>query len=167
MILLEKLNLPVMKKIIFALFAICFFAGCGKEKCEYNPCSIVAPEPEIQQVRSYLSANGLNATQHCSGLFYIIDSPGSGKAPDACSNVAVTYEGKLTDGSVFDSATSPVPFNLSSLITGFKNGIPFIKEGGRIRLFVPPSLGYGSRAAGSIPANSVLIFDVTLVSIPR
>ncbi len=162
-----------MKNILLAIFLVSLFTGCLKGNdgtsftCTYNECGVVAPATEIDAVRSYLSANSITATQHCSGLFYVIDAAGSGTAPTVCSNVAVTYEGRLTNGNTFDKADSPVAFNLSGLITGFKNGIPLIKTGGKIRLYVPPSLGYGPNATpdGRIPGNSILIFDVSLVAV--
>lgn len=155
-----------MKKIIFGIVVLLAFAGCSKDKCEYNECGIVAPAAEIQAVKDYLSSKGITtAVQHCSGMFYVVDNPGSGTAPDFCSTVLVNYQGTLTNGNQFDKSTSPVAFNLGDVITGFRNGIPLIKKGGRIHLFVPPSLGYGSRPNGSIPANSVLLFDVTLTDV--
>ncbi len=159
-----------MKNIILALLILAAFSGCLKQDentitCTYDACGTKAPASEIQQVRDYLTANNITATEHCSGLFYIIDNPGNGASPTVCNSIAFTYEGKLTNGTVFDSATQPVVYGLSQLITGFKNGIPLIKTGGRIRLFVPPSLGYGANPSGSIPANSILIFDVNLVGI--
>jgi FKBP-type peptidyl-prolyl cis-trans isomerase FkpA len=126
---------------------------------------MVAPASEIQAVQNYLSSNGLTAVQHCSGLFYTIDNPGTGKNPDACSAVAVTYTGKLTNGTVFDQHGSAVNFSLDGLITAWRVGIPILKEGGRIHLYVPPTLGYGSQQNGTIPPNSILIFDITLVAV--
>lgn len=158
-----------MKNIILALVVIGSFTGCLKQSentftCNYNECAAKAPATEIEQVQAYLSANNINATQHCSGLFYVIDNPGTGTAPTVCNTVVVTYEGKLTDGSTFDKSTDPIDFSLSRVIMGFRNGLPLIKPGGRIRLFVPPSLGYGSTPpqGSSIPANAILIFDVNL-----
>jgi FKBP-type peptidyl-prolyl cis-trans isomerase FkpA len=70
----------------------------------------------------------------------------------------------LTNGTVFDqSLTNPVLYPLSQLIAGWQIGLQLIKSGGKIRLFLPPSLGYGNNAVSSIPANSVLIFDVTII----
>jgi FKBP-type peptidyl-prolyl cis-trans isomerase FkpA len=161
-----------MKKVLFALLAATALSGCLKGNdnatftCSYNECAVVAPAAEIQQVKDYLTANNINtATQHCSGLFYTIDDPGTGAAPTPCSYIAFTYEGKLTDGTVFDKSTQPVSSSLSGLIRGFQNGLPKIKAGGRMHLYVPPTLGYGSNANGPVPANSVLIFDVTLVGV--
>jgi FKBP-type peptidyl-prolyl cis-trans isomerase FkpA len=160
-----------MKNILFAFLILGLFTGCLKGDdnsnvtCTYNECAVVAPTTEIDAVRAYLAANSITATQHCSGMFYVIDNAGTGTAPTVCSNVAVTYEGKLTNGTTFDKSETPIVFNLSGLITGFKNGIPLIKTGGKIRLFIPPSLGYGPNPQGSIPGNSILIFEVTLVGV--
>lgn len=161
-----------MKKLILLLLLAAFFSGCLKSDtnnnptCNYDACGVVAPASEIASVQAYLSGNGITATQHCSGLFYVIDAPGTGTTPTVCSTVVVNYQGKLTNGTVFDqTTTSPATFNLSGLITGFKNGIPLIKAGGKIRLYVPPSLGYGSSSAGSIPPNSILIFTVDLLGV--
>lgn len=166
-----------MKKF-FALAAMGLaLAGCIKNgentrTCNYDPCSYKATATEIDSVKAVLARQGVtNATQHCSGLFYVIDSAGNGAAPTACSAVAVRYKGMLKDGSIFDqSATTTNLMPLSNLITGWINGLPQIKTGGGIRLYIPPSLGYGSAAIKDrvdtskvlIPANSVLVFEVKL-----
>ena len=159
-----------MRNLVLALLIIGAFTGCLKGNdneftCTYNECNIKAPAAEIDQVQAYLTDNGINATQHCSGLFYVIDNAGSGVAPTVCSTVVVTYEGKLTNGTTFDQSTNPIDFPLSGVIVGFRNGLPLLKTGGRIRLFVPPSLGYGSTPRTGIPPNSILIFDVSLLQV--
>jgi FKBP-type peptidyl-prolyl cis-trans isomerase FkpA len=151
----------MMKKLLCGLMIIAFFSGCSKNKCDYNECAVKAPDSEIQAVQSYLSSKGItNAVQHCSGMFYVIDNAGSGKHPNACSNVNVTYNGKLTNGTSFDQGTTSL--GLDGVINGWRNGIPQIGSGGLIHLYIPPSLGYGPYANGPIPANSILIFDVVL-----
>lgn len=160
----------MLKKILTAFLILGCFTGCLKSAdvtCNpsFDPCAQKATAAEIQDIQAYLTANGIQATQHCSGLFYRVDVPGTGATPNVCSNIGVTYEGKLTNGNVFDSRTSTIGFNLSGVIAGWKIGIPLIKAGGRIYLYIPPSLGYGSNANGSIPANSILVFRVELVSV--
>jgi len=158
---------------IVGLFVICLFNSCSKDSdlnntCSisgYDACAIKAPAAEIQAVKDYLAANSLTALEHCSGVSYIIDAPGSGATANPCSNVTVKYEGKLTNGTIFDSNNTGVSFLLGQLIKGWVAGIPLIKPGGSIRLFIPPSLGYGSSAYGSIPGNSILIFRVDLVAV--
>lgn len=159
-----------MKNSLFCFAIILLFLSCNKNdtnnsSCNYDACGHVAPASEIASVQSYLTANNIVATQHCSGLFYAIDQPGTGNAPTVCNTVVINYEGRLTNGTVFDKTTNaPATFALSLLITGFKNGIPLIKTGGKIRLYIPPSLGYGSNPPpNSVPPNSVLIFTVELL----
>ena len=162
----------MLKKILIAFSMVAVLGGCIKSvpspaacNANYDPCAIKAPASEIQSVQDYLTANGISATQHCSGMFYTIDAPGTGAVPNICSNITVTYTGKLTNGSTFDSASTPIGLNLNQVITGWKDGLPLIKAGGSMHLYIPPSLGYGSNAYGPIPANSILIFQVGLVSV--
>lgn len=158
-----------MKRILTAVFIGFILSGsltsCLKEqKCNYNPCDLIAPQSEIQAIQTYLTNNSITATQHCSGVFYNIIDPGTGKTPEACGTISVSYIGSLTNGSVFDQSTGAT-FSLGGLITGWKNGIPLLKSGGRIHLYIPPSLAYGNQQVGTIPPNSILVFDITLIAV--
>jgi FKBP-type peptidyl-prolyl cis-trans isomerase FkpA len=164
----------MLKKLLSGIIVIgvlSVMSGCLKsstvqaDPCAYDTCAFKAPATEIQAVQNYLTANNITATQHCSGLFYRIDVPGTGATPDVCSTVTVTYEGKLTDGTVFNTATTPVSFSLSQVIPGWRNGLPKVNAGGRIYLYIPPSLGYGATQAGSIPPNSILVFRIELIAV--
>lgn len=153
-------------RLLLFIFLSVFVFSCNKGiECNYDECTVVAPSGEIQAVKDYLAANNITATQHCSGLFYKIEAQGTGDYPNGCSTVSAAYIGKLTDGTVFDQSSAPIRFGLQQVITGWTNGVPQLREGGRIMLFIPPSLGYGSRAAGSIPPNSILVFDITLADV--
>ena len=163
-------NAFIMKKILLGALLVSGLAGCvkgdDKQSCQYNECGLVAPAAEVQAVQSYLSSNSITATQHCSGMFYKVDQPGNGATPSVCNVVVFNYKGKLTDGTVFDStSTTPLTYELSRLVTGFKNGLPLIKTGGKVTLYIPPTLGYGSLQQGPIPANSILIFNVELLGV--
>ena len=160
----------MLKKIIYGFLIIASFSGCLKNSemenpCNYDPCAFQAPASEIQAVQDYLAANNINATEHCSGLFYAIETAGTGAAPGVCSNITVNYEGRLTNGNLFDASTAPITFNLSQVISGWKNGLPLVKAGGRINLYIPPSLAYGNTNQGSIPPNSILVFKVDLIAV--
>lgn len=160
------------KTLIGVLIVSVLFSSCLKNydapacNSSYDACSFVAPAGEVAQVESYLSGKGItDAIKHCSGMYYKIDvAGGSGKA-NVCSTISFKYKGELTNGTVFQQVDSPIQYTLGELITGFKNGIPLIGTGGKVKLYIPPSLGYGSQANGSIPANSVLIFEVELSGI--
>ena len=136
--------------------------------CSYSVNTKQAPASEEQVLAAYLTSIGnTTAQKHSSNMYYEIQAAGSTAAPDLCSTILIAYSGKLTNGTVFDSQTS-ASFVLGSLIDGWKLGIPLIKKGGKIRLYIPPSLGYGSTNVKDgngnvvIPANSILIFDITL-----
>lgn len=158
----------IMRQILIYTGILLFFiSGCTKKEtidpCKYDACAVVAPASELQAVQSYLTSKGLTAIQHCSGAFYIIDVAGTGAAPGICSFVNTNYVGKLTDGTIFDQGTFQQPIQLGGLIRGWANTLPLIKQGGKMRLFLPPTLGYGNRAVGNIPANSILVFDLELI----
>ena len=151
-----------------------FSLSCSKKNdaCNYDACAISAPASEVIQLESYLSSAGITtATKHCSGMYYSIDAAGSGSTATICSYVGVKYTGMLTNGSIFDQSTTPVNFQLGGLIEAWKKGIPLIKPGGKIKLYCPPSLAYGSQeirnssGAVIIPANSILIFEIELVAV--
>jgi FKBP-type peptidyl-prolyl cis-trans isomerase FklB len=132
-----------------------------------------AAEENLSKGQAFLASNakkkGVKTTQ--SGLQYEIIEPGKGAKPTADSLVSVYYEGSLIDGTVFDSNTreedgEPVEIPLGEVIPGWAEGVQLIANGGRIKLFIPPDLGYGSQSAGAmIPENSVLIFEVELVAV--
>ena len=95
---------------------------------------------------------------------------GTGAEAVAGKSVTVNYTGKLTNGTVFDSSYSrnqPFTFTLGAgqVIKGWDEGVAGMKVGGVRELTIPPSLGYGDQATGSIPANSTLLFTVSLVSV--
>lgn len=137
-----------------------FLGSCSKKKAEEQA---KADDEIIQQ---YLTDNGLTATKLSSGLYYIIETQGTGSSCNSTSDVRVAYSGYFTDGSVFDeSDANGISFNLQGVIEGWTLGIPFFKEGGTGKLLIPSALGYGSKKSGTIPANSVLIFDIHLIEV--
>jgi len=95
---------------------------------------------------------------------------GNGAQPTFGSTVTVHYVGTLTNGKVFDSSrerNQPFSFRIgtSEVIKGWDVGLSTMKVGGKRKLEIPPEMGYGSRAVGSIPANSTLIFEVELLNV--
>jgi FKBP-type peptidyl-prolyl cis-trans isomerase FkpA len=150
----------MLKKLLSGIVLMVIIAGCSADDpCETDPCDVQAPPSEVVNVETYLANNNITgAVKHCSGLYYIVDSMGTGPAISPCNGVQTTYVGALTNGVRFDSGT--IAINLSQVIRGWTVGIPLVKGGGTIRLFIPPTLGYGSTANGPIPASSILVFKV-------
>lgn len=104
-----------------------------------------------------------------SGLQYLVLKEGKGKSPSANSNVRVHYEGRLIDGTVFDSSIArqqPVDFRTTQVITGWTEGLQLMKVGAKYRFFIPADLAYGQIGSGDIiEPNSTLIFDIELLEI--
>ena len=148
---------------IVILFASCVKSNTNQINCVENNTG-VPTAAEIASVQSYLTAHSITATQDPGGFFYIIVAPGTGATPSLSSKVTVKYTGSLENGTVFDQQTSTT-FTLSGLILGWQKGIPLIKKGGSIKLYLPPSLGYGCAAAGAIPPGSNLIFSIDLLDV--
>src|SRR5690349_11975738 len=102
-----------------------------------------------------------------SGLQYEILQEGNGAKPEGSSRVTVHYEGRLTNGDVFDSSYKrgqPATFGVRQVIPGWTEALQLMPVGSKWRLFIPSDLGYGARGAGgAIPPHAVLIFDVELL----
>ena len=95
-------------------------------------------------------------------------TPGKGDSPKATSTVKVHYEGKLTDGTVFDSSIQrgqPVEFPLNGVIPCWTQGVAKMKVGEKARLTCPSDSAYGDQGQGPIPPGATLIFEVELLSI--
>ena len=144
----------------FALIAILAISGCAKSP----------PAPEAS--KAFLAQNAKAADMHvtASGLQYRIlkTGPAAGPHPGADGEVKVNYEGKLIDGTVFDSSYArgvPAVLAVEHLIPGWREVLPLMRPGDTWLLYVPPALGYGDNAAGPIPPGSVLVFKLELIAV--
>ena len=120
--------------------------------------------------QAYLAANsakpGVRTT--ATGLQYSVTRAVEENLPrpELGDQVLVNYEGKLVDGTVFDSNQGvPFPAADGALIPGFTQALKQMQVGGRYKLHIPAALGYGERSEGPIPANSDLDFNVEVVAI--
>lgn len=107
-----------------------------------------------------------NIVELPSGLRYEILKPGEGPAPKPTDTVKVHYHGTMVDGTVFDSSVQrgqPVEFQLDGVIPGWTEGLQKTNKGGKIKLYIPSSLGYGDQGKGDIPPGATLIFEVELL----
>lgn len=128
-------------------------------------------EENIAKGKAYLEENGKRESVITtkSGLQYEVLTEGTGKSPKATDKVRCHYEGRLTDGSVFDSSYQrgePADFGLNQVIAGWTEGVQLMKEGAKYRFHIPYLLGYGERGAGaSIPPYATLVFEVELIKV--
>ena len=128
-------------------------------------------EKNLKEGAAFLAANakkeGVKTTE--SGLQYKITKRGTGATPKATSKVRVHYEGRLLSGKVFDSSFKrgePAEFPVNMVIKGWTEALQLMKEGGEWELYIPSTLGYGTRGAGAdIGPNATLIFKVQLIKV--
>ena len=126
-----------------------------------------------KQGEAFLAANktkpGVITTT--SGLQYIVLKQGAGPKPALTDKVKCDYEGKLIDGTVFDSSVKqgkPIEFAVNGVIAGWTEALQLMNTGSKYRLFIPSNLAYGDQQMGSdIKPGSTLIFDVDLIEIVK
>lgn len=114
----------------------------------------------------YAAENNLSGEFTATNLWFDIETQGSGEKAYSGAQVTVAYTGYLLDGEQFDASSDDgVTFSLNNVIEGWQQGIPKFKAGGKGKLIIPSELGYGKSGSGSIPGNSVLIFDIELITV--
>ena len=149
-----------------------FFAGCNSEsQSSATQSTAAAPPPAAQPTPGlappYVIKDSSAVQLLESGVQLYVIEAGNGAIPDISNNVFIHYHGMLTDGTVFDSSFdrgTPADFALSQLIRGWQIGLTRVKTGAKIKLIVPPEVGYGAQGTPNIPPNSTLIFDIELIS---
>jgi FKBP-type peptidyl-prolyl cis-trans isomerase FklB len=127
-------------------------------------------ENNLKAGTEFLAANakkeGVKTTE--SGLQYKVLKSGNGKTPGPTSQVTTHYEGKLIDGTIFDSSVkrkTPATFGVNQVIKGWTEALQLMKEGDEWELYIPSTLAYGPRGPASIGPNSTLIFYIQLIKI--
>lgn len=149
-----------MKNLLSALVSLTLFISCSKE------ATVDYVAKNEKEISDYIAKKNLTAQRSDSGLYYVINEPGTGAQPTATSTVKVSYKGYYTNGTVFDeSSAAGISFGLNQVTKGWTEGIQYFKAGGSGILLVPAHLGYGSYDNRGIPGGSVLIFDVKLISV--
>ena len=132
-------------------------------------CAASPPTPAEQAGTAFLARNatakGVVTTP--SGLQYTVvkSGPTTGRSPVSGDSVTFDYEGKLLTGEVFDSSFErgePLTGNIDRFVPGFTEALKLMRPGDEWIVWIPPALGYGDRASGPIPANSVLRFRMAL-----
>jgi FKBP-type peptidyl-prolyl cis-trans isomerase len=152
-------------KTLIPLALVASLAACQAPQRNYQAIAneLSAPAPAPQPPAAAPAGSGQTTA---SGLRVETLSPGSGPRPGMGDAVLVIYEGRLINGTMFDSSTTPIPMTVGELVPGFNEGLMLMNKGGRYRLHIPAALAYGAQGAGGVvPPNADLIFDVTLVDI--
>ena len=155
-----------MKYVLLAFVSFLFVSCLPDLKSEIETQPVDYTVQNEKEITDYIAKNKLTALKSDSGLYYVITEPGTGKQPNANSEVRVAYKGYFTSGKVFDeSKPEGIDFGLYQVIKGWTEGIQYFKEGGSGMLLVPSHLGYGSNGRPGIPGGAVLVFDVKLITV--
>ena len=141
---------------LLALLALILLAACGRDDPEF------IAKRDRDRILSYIEKNDLDAQEHESGLFYVIERTGDGRHPTLDTPIRMSYIGSLRDGTIFDYNGNAV-MHLRNTILGWQYGIPLFEGGGKGILLIPSALGYGPYPQYGIPANSVLIFEIEII----
>jgi len=139
--------------------------GCLKNE-KSDSCVPKTVEQELPVMTKFATDSAITTTSDASGLLYEIIDPGTGAAPTATSAVTVKYVGRYTsNGNRVDASNldKEVSFKLNEVISGWAIGIQKIKAGGKIKMIIPSSLGYGCRMG--VAMNQPLYFYVELLSV--
>ena len=157
---------PVKRRVLVYLWVGIVIAVLGAVALAW-----MAP---VDPAAAFLASNRKvpGVVQTASGLQYMIVTPGKALGSPTDQDVAlINFEGKLTNGTSFgQSQRTPVPVAASEgkaegqgVPRGLSEALKLMTKGAKYRFWVKPSLGYGDKGAGPIPANSVLVFDVELI----
>ncbi len=161
-------------KIIAFILVITFLPSCIKEDNR--------AEDEQVLLQQYLLNNNITVQPTASGLYYIETLAGTGPAVEAQDFLIIKYTAQLLSGVVFDTTDSltavrngiwdlnalygPFKFRFGRVsIAGVKEGLSFMRQGGKARLIFPSNIGFGQNAVGLVPGFSTLIYDIELLEV--
>jgi len=162
---MQPITMNILQFSAMAVASLCLL-GCSKTAQSANaatnaPVAAAAPASNDQRAQMTTTA---------SGLKYQVLKHGTGTvSPKATDTVTVNYEGKLLDGTVFDSSIArgqPASFPLNRVIPGWTEGLQLMKVGDKFKFVIPANLAYGANPpTPAIPPNSTLVFEVELLGI--
>ncbi len=153
-----------MKKFLFLLLLpAAILSSCVKSNdnvSTFDPVKQAAIDSAA--IQTYLTAHpAITPVKDTLGVKYQVITAGTGSYPVDASTINVAYSGSLLNGTVFDNNSSYTQI-LGNLIPGWRIVLPHVRTGSKVLMLIPSRFGYGNTANGAIPANSVLLFTITL-----
>lgn len=146
-----------MNRIGFLLVTALFMSSCGES---YSDAELTQFDEQIQKL---IEQKQWTCDRSESGLYYQILEEGDGAFIPIDARVLVTYKGSLTSGKTFDETfDEPVSLYAKTLIEGWREALLFLNIGSKVRLIIPPNLGYKNQELPDIPKNSILIFEIKI-----
>ncbi len=163
---LQPIIMTISRLTVMTAAGLCLL-GCSKSA---QPGGDANPNPPAAAAAPAGNSQSTNMTTTASGLKYQVLKHGTGTvSPKATDTVTVNYEGKLLDGTVFDSSIArgqPASFPLNRVIPGWTEGLQLMKVGDKFKFVIPANLAYGPNSpTPAIPPNSTLVFEVELLAI--
>lgn len=143
----------------------------AKLKADYKANPANQAEIDRNIILEYAVKNNMDVKHTPSGLYYVVEKEGNGKAPIPSNTVSIHYRGFFLDGREFDSShkrNAPTELMVGQFVPGFAEGLTMMKPGGKLNLLIPSGLGYGPQGyPGAIPGNAVLRFELELLKIVK
>jgi FKBP-type peptidyl-prolyl cis-trans isomerase FkpA len=154
-------------KLVLAFLTVAAVAGCNSDVLGAGTPS----DPATEMFDASLGVDLASFGRTPSGVYYRDIRVGTGEQAAPEDQVTITYAGYLTDGTLFDSRSTPSQFSLAGFIQGFRDGILEMRAGGVRKLVIPSELAYSWQgrldATPPIPRNATLIFDVELFAVTK
>jgi len=154
--------MPFRLRRTATLLSLILAASCGGG----GDTPVTAPAIESTTFASALGIDLSTFTKTSTGLYYKDLNVGTGTQVATGQNVTTNYIGWLTDGTQFDAGSIQFAFGTGAVIAGWDQGLGGMKVGGARMLIVPPALGYGSKGSGKVPGNAIMVFRVSVITIP-
>ncbi len=152
------------RRLLLLLALPVALAGCDLGSGPGFEGNITGPPESIDYAAS-VGVDLSRMTRTASGLYIENIVVGGGALAVDSGTAVVRYTGRLTNGRQFDAGQLSAVLDGNSLIAGFNEGVIGMRVGGKRKLVIPPSLGYGSDGQGAIiPGNATLVFDIELLA---
>ncbi len=163
---MNKLSILLNVKFWLLIVGTSLMVSCGLNAPDDGFDVAEQFDRETKAIDAYLEANDIEAEVDTLTLIrYVMVEEGGGEMPEDADSININYEGKLlVNEKVFDEGEN-ITFKLSNLIYAWRYMVPQVKEGGTIRIYAQSYYCYGNNAIGDIPANSSMIFEITLNAI--
>jgi FKBP-type peptidyl-prolyl cis-trans isomerase len=160
---ISRVTFGIGKLLIFSLAIMFTLYACEKQETSYQKL-----QKEQDMLNQYIIDSNITVEPKTSGLYYIETLAGSGEKVTVGRLITVKYVGKFLDGTVFDqSGVEPFEFMVGygEVISGWDEGVRYMKDGGKATLIIPSTLGYGPYGKGTIPGYTTLLFDIEITNV--
>ena len=163
----------VLKVSVLVLFSIALVAGCREAEDPYASYTLEREQTLIKEWLESMVTQNKDIDTTATGLYYILETAGTGETVKEGNTVKVKYLGMFLDGTVFDASayygdgtmTYVHKDSDARMVQGWEEGIEIMNKGAKAAFLIPSAKGYGPTGNGTIPRNTPLIFIIEVVEI--